>query len=85
MSFVLNSKLQALSYITNVFNCLFFANSIFPYGYNKFRMNCRQSAVSVSVRFIPTVDSTLHGQRVMLLLHALQQDHTVVLAICSNQ
>jgi len=50
MSFVLNSKLQARSYITKVFNCLLFANSIFTYGYNKFQTNGRQSTVSVPTK-----------------------------------
>jgi len=49
MSFVLNSKLQARSYIMKVFNCLLFANSISTYGYKyKFQLNGSHSVVSVS-------------------------------------
>ena len=71
-------------------NCLLFANSIFTYGHNKFQMNCRQPAVSVSNKLVGgAVESSqrwphLHMDN-LSCFHTLQQDHTVVLAICSNQ
>jgi len=82
MSFVLNSKLQARLYITlKVFNCLLFANSIFTFGYNKFRMICSQFAVYVSNKLVGDIHPNGGLTLTRTTCHALTPYNKTTLAV----